>query len=47
MIPRMRWTIEFGVQLSAQTGAFIAWVVAEANFKVSMSWRRRDTAASD
>jgi Trypsin-co-occurring domain 1 len=32
--------IEFGVQLSAQTGAFIASVAAEANFKVSMTWRR-------
>jgi len=31
--------IEFGVQLSAQTGAFIASVAAEANFKVSMTWR--------
>ncbi len=38
--------IEFGVQLSAQTGAFIASVAAEANFKVSMTWRRRD-ATSD
>jgi hypothetical protein len=26
--------------LSAQTGAFIASVAAEANFKVSMTWRR-------
>jgi hypothetical protein len=33
--------IEFGVQLSAQTGAFIAAVAAEANFKVSMTWRRQ------
>jgi len=33
--------IEFGVRLSAQTGAFIASVAAEANFKVSMTWRRR------
>lgn len=33
--------IEFGLQLSAQTGAFIASVAAEANFKVSMTWRRR------
>jgi hypothetical protein len=33
--------IEFGVQLSAQAGAFIASVAAEANFKVSMTWRRR------
>ena len=32
--------IEFGVQLSAQSGAFIASVAAEANFKVSMTWRR-------
>ena len=34
--------VEFGVQLSAQTGAFIASVAAEANFTVSMTWRRRD-----
>jgi Trypsin-co-occurring domain 1 len=33
--------IEFGVQLSAQTGAFIASVAAEANFTVSMTWRRQ------
>lgn len=31
--------IEFGVQLSAQTGAFIASAAAQANFKVSMTWR--------
>jgi hypothetical protein len=31
---------EFGVQLSAQSGAFIASVAAEANFTVSMTWRR-------
>jgi Trypsin-co-occurring domain 1 len=30
--------IEFGVQLSAQTGAFIASIAAEANFKVTMTW---------
>jgi hypothetical protein len=35
--------VEFGVQLSAQTGAFIASVAAEANFRVSMTWRRRAT----
>lgn len=35
---------EFGVQLSAQTGAFIASVAAEANFKVSMTRRRHDAA---
>ena len=33
--------IEFGVELSAQTGAFIASVAAQANFTVSMTWRRR------
>ncbi len=32
-------SIEFGVQLSAQTGAFIASAAAAANFKVSMTWR--------
>lgn len=32
--------IVFGVQLSAQTGAFIASVAAQANFTVSMTWRR-------
>jgi hypothetical protein len=37
--------IVFGVQLSAQTGAFIASVAAQANFTVSMTWRR-DSAAS-
>jgi hypothetical protein len=36
--------IEYGVQLSAQTGAFIASVAAEANFTVSMTWRRHGTA---
>jgi len=36
--------IQFGVQLSAQTGAFIASVAAEANFKVSMTWRRHAAA---
>ena len=36
--------IVFGVQLSAQTGAFIASVAAEANFTVSMTWRRHGAA---
>jgi hypothetical protein len=31
--------IEFGVQLSAQTGAFIASAGAEANFKMHVTWR--------
>lgn len=33
--------IVFGVQPSAQSGAFIASLAAEANFTVSMIWRRR------
>ena len=36
--------IQFGVQLSAQTGAFIASVAAEANFTVSMTGRRSGAA---
>jgi hypothetical protein len=35
-------TIEFGVRLSAQTGAFVASVAAEANFTVSMTWRHSE-----
>jgi hypothetical protein len=34
--------IEFGVQLSAQTGAFIASASAGANFRVSVTWRRAE-----
>jgi len=32
-------SIEFGVQLSAQSGAFIASAAIGANFRVSMTWR--------
>lgn len=38
--PAAEISIEFGVQLSAQTGAFIASATVEANFKVSMTWRQ-------
>jgi hypothetical protein len=38
--------IGFGVQLSAQSGAFIAAVAADANFTVSMTWRRRGGAGA-
>jgi hypothetical protein len=31
---------EVGIELSAQSGAFVASVAAEANFKLSMTWRR-------
>jgi hypothetical protein len=37
--------IVFGVELSAQTGAFIASVAAQANFTVSMTWRRQQDAS--
>jgi len=37
--------IVFGAQLSAQTGAFIASVAAQANFTVSMTWRRGGAAS--
>lgn len=37
--------IGFGVQLSAQSGAFIASVAAQANFTVSMTWRRGGAAS--
>ena len=32
--------VEFGVKLSAQAGAFIASVATDANFKVTLTWRR-------
>lgn len=38
--PAAEISIEFGVQLSAQTGAFVASAAVEANFKVSMTWRQ-------
>ncbi|HET7327067.1 MAG TPA: CU044_2847 family protein [Nocardioidaceae bacterium] len=31
--------VEFGVQLSAEAGAFVAAASATANFRVSMTWR--------
>jgi hypothetical protein len=37
--------IEFGVQLSAQTGAFIASVAGPASFSVSITCRRRSAAS--
>jgi hypothetical protein len=33
--------VEFGVQLSAEVGAFIAGASTSGNFKVSMTWRRQ------
>ena len=37
--------VEFGVQLSAEAGAFIASGSTTANFKVSLTWRRADASA--
>ena len=34
--------VEFGLKLSAAAGAIIAAVGAEANYKVTLSWRRKD-----
>ena len=32
--------LEFGIKLSAKAGAFIASADAEANFKVTLTWKR-------
>jgi hypothetical protein len=32
--------VEFGVELSAEAGAFIAAASSTANFKVTLTWRR-------
>ncbi len=34
--------VEFGMSLSLKAGAFIASSSAEANFKIHLSWARRD-----
>ena len=33
--------VEFGLQLSAEVGAFVAGASTTGNFKVSMTWRRQ------
>jgi hypothetical protein len=33
--------VEFGLQLSAEVGAFVAGASTTGNFKVSMTWNRR------
>lgn len=33
--------VEFGLQLSAQVGAFVAGASTAGNFKVSMTWHRQ------
>jgi hypothetical protein len=32
--------VEFGVKMSAETGAVIAKASTEANFKISLSWKK-------
>ena len=36
--------VEFGLQLSAEVGAFVAGASTTGNFKVSMTWRRTPRA---
>src|SRR3954449_1217543 len=33
--------VEFGLQMSAEVGAFVAGVSSSGNFKVSVKWKRR------
>lgn len=35
-------TVEFGLQMSAEAGAYIAKAATAANFTVTMTWRRRE-----
>lgn len=32
--------VEFGLKLSAEAGAFVASAAAEANYKVTLNWKR-------
>jgi Trypsin-co-occurring domain 1 len=38
--------VEFGIRLSGEAGAYIATVAAEANFRVSVSWKGPGPGAS-
>jgi len=38
--------VEFGLELSAEAGAFIAAASSSANFKVSLTWHRPSPSAS-
>jgi hypothetical protein len=38
--------VEFGLELSAEAGAFIAAASSTANFKVTLSWRRSSPATT-
>lgn len=37
--------VEFGVDLHAEAGAFIAAASATANFKIAMTWRRTEPSS--
>jgi hypothetical protein len=39
--------IEFGLDLSAEVGAFIAAASATANFKIAMTWRRTEPSSAN
>ncbi|MFD3921529.1 CU044_2847 family protein [Streptomyces sp. NPDC058595] len=45
-VPPDEMTLEFGVSLSAGADVVIASTATTANFTVSLSWSRRDTADS-
>jgi len=38
--------VEFGLDLHAEAGAFIAAASATANFKIAMTWRRADPSSA-
>jgi hypothetical protein len=38
--------VEFGLQLSAEVGAFVAGASTTGNFKVSMTWQHRPQAGN-
>jgi Trypsin-co-occurring domain 1 len=39
--------VEFGLELSAEAGAFIAAASSTANFRVTLTWRRAQPPQSD
>jgi len=38
--------VEFGLDLHAEAGAFIAAASATANFKIAMTWRRTEPSSA-
>ena len=39
--------VEFGLQLSAEAGAFVAAASSTANFKITLTWRRTHRVPTD